>query len=311
MVNFFKNLFSSAPFGLYVTDKYVQAALLKNGSKMPKVKAIGQRPLPEGTVKNGEILNEKVLAKEITALLSATKPHKIKGKKCILSFPESQIFEHIFFLPPALKGVEFGNKLKSLIEETIPIPSDELKYSLFSTTVSKTQVVYVATVKKTVLAQYEKVLKDLCKLRSLVFEPEALSLLRNIPVNFDVDKGIIVVDIQVDKFSWFTSWSEDIFDSSHIRKAEPPVLAHEIKKSMESFKKSSRRDVAQIIITGDKKEAATLVEPLKKALGIPVVFADKYKVQAQGSDLTPFKVVIGSALKGVGKDIKTNLDLLD
>lgn len=317
MFDFFEKLVPDNAFGLYVTDKYIQALQLKKVEKKGQVAAIGQRNIPSGTVKNGEILEERTLAKEIQILLSTTKPSPIKSKKCIVAIPENQSFEHIFYLPASLKGDEFKEQLDKLVEGTIPLPFYEAKYDYSVSLHDKIQVVFVVAARRLIIAQYYEVLKKFCGLEPAIFEPESLSLLRNIPIKLGADNGTILIDIKGDKINWFSLWGTDIFDSCSVAKQEyenePGTLIKSLQKAVDSFKKMTARNIVNIVISGSRKDAKTLSESIKKVLNLPINVIDKCIVAPklnEDADPDQFKIVSGLALKGMGIGVQIQINLL-
>jgi len=127
MFKFFKNLWrklsqiTHKPFGLYISDSSLEAVEIKGGAKNPVVKSMGRLDLPAGVVDRGWVINQKVLASQILEMLKKTSPEPIKSKDCIVSIPENEVFEHIFYLSADLEGDALESKLEELIEETIPV----------------------------------------------------------------------------------------------------------------------------------------------------------------------------------------------
>lgn len=322
MLEFLKNIWNklipSRTFGLYLNDKYIQAIQLEGSAKAPIIKAVGQRNLIEGIIKNGEILQEKTLAKEIITLLSTIKPTPIVSKKCIVALPENQTFEHIFYLPADLKGVQFKTNLEKLIEENIPLPFYEVKYDYHTSIYGKVQVVSVVATRRVIIAQYYKTLKGFADLEPIILEPESLSLLRNIPLNLDTDAGTLLIDINDERITWFALWKENIFDSNSVSKqeyqADPTILTNDLGKAIISFKEATIRDIKSIVISGSQQESATLSKALQTAMPVvPITFVKDYKIIPKiGENIYPtqFKIAAGLALKGIGVDTKTQINLL-
>lgn len=312
---FFKELFGGIPFGLYITDSSIQAIQLKCTPGAPQIKAIGERELPSGMVQSGIIVDGKGLAKEIKALLASTTPQPITSKKCVVALPESQVYEHIFYIPSTFDGKAFEEYLNRVVGETIPLDATQLKFNYYVSPYGQTKVVFVAAIQRLILDQYHETIKEFCDLKPVIFEPESLSLLRNIPINLEIDSGLIVIDIKQDSLNWLVTWSEDIFDSSSIPKFGFDKNANnfigDVKKSIESFAKLTGRKVENIVISEKPDDIPGLQDILKKGLELPITIVDKYKLTAPGADADKFKMAAGLALKGAGvKDLKTSINLL-
>jgi Tfp pilus assembly PilM family ATPase len=299
-----KDLFAgnSSTFALNFSDTHIQE--LKLDAK-GEVLAFGEEKIPTGMIENGEILEEKMLAKGIQMLLQNTKPESIQSANCMIALPETQTYEHIFYLSANLKGRAFKKELEKKIEETIPLPFTEVKYVYnISSVLEQTQVVYVVAAKREVIAQYYQVLKDHCGLSPKVLEPELLSLLRNIPQSMKTEEGSIFIDIDSKKIRWFALWNTAVFDTSSIEKADLnnncQNLIQELKKATEVFTKITKRKVTAILVSGNDTDSTTLTEALTPTLKIPITTIENYKLSPPppaGRSILDYKVLGGLALK--------------
>lgn len=304
--------------GIYVTDHFIQIMQLKKEGEAIVIHSVGEKIIPHGMVKNGEVMQEKELAEEITSLLPELKPYVSEEKRCICAIPESQVFEHIFYLPNKLKGDELLENLEKLIEETIPLPFYELQYSYSISLHGNVQVVFVTAVRRLIVAQYYQVLKTFAKLDPIIFEPESLSLLRNLPLNFTKDEGLVLIHLDGQKINWFTVWSGNIFDSSSVRiedfKKNPASFVESITQSISAFEITTKRKIMNIYIAGDLEKAPELKQSIETTIKqIPIKHIDKYKITFQpkeGETMSQFKIVSGLALKGLQIDGKTKINLL-
>lgn len=312
MFDFLKNLFSAPPFALYVADTYVQAVELKEENKIAVIKNFGHRQLAAGIVKNGEIINGKKLAQEIMALLNECKPAPIKLKKCCIALPESQIYEIIFHLPLQLKGNEFTVILEKLIAENIPISFHELRYDYHVSVHETNQVVFVAAIRQEILLQYLEVTKYFCQLNPIYFEPEILSLLRNIPHNFTSDEGIFLLNLWDDKMFWFLLWEGVFFDSDFVLMSElslnEDILITDLQNILAIFREKTNRIVSAMVVSGESNhQAGSLRKKLESNFRIPVSMFDKYKVGEE-----KYKITCGLGLKFIGKecDVGVNINFI-
>lgn len=308
----FKKIFSETPFGLYITDNYIQIAQLDGELSAPTLKVIKQKNIASGIVKNGSVLMEKTLGDNIKTLLAEIPEGIIKTKKCLVASPEIKSFEHIFYLPVSLEGEDFIKNLEKMIEETIPLPLYELKYDYNVAIYGKVKVVFVVAVPKIVIAQYYDVIKNQSDLEPIGMEPESLSLLRNIPIKLEKDSGIILIDLDPGKATWFAFWDDDIYDSNVISSAETAgdtdYLKNDIARSIKEFNELTKRNISTIFISGGVKTELESMQKLMSTLGIPISIIEKYRINlAKPEDNDNYKTVIGLALGGLTNDVKINL----
>lgn len=200
-------------FGLYITDKFVQAAQLKSNGKKLSITAAGQLPLPEGTVRNGEIIDKQVLAAAIKKLLESTKPAPINDTLCHIAIPENQIYEYVFIVPEDLKGIELKRKIQELVKETMPLATNELIYRYLEEARNKERFIHVYAARKKVLKDYLDVARNYCHLSPQSLEPESIALIRILDNLFPKIAGTLLFDERADELIWFTLIGDKVFES--------------------------------------------------------------------------------------------------
>lgn len=306
MFKFIKKILEDKAFGLWITDTYVQVIQVEGDVQNFKIKSYGHKPLPAGIVVNGEIHDEKKLAQNIIELLKVSAP-PIKGKKCYVALPENQLYEQLFFLPATLQENDLRAKLEPLISETIPIPFHELKYDYFSVLTENGWAVFVIAIKREVLAQYYEVVKHYCGLQPLIFEPESLSLLRNLPKKFSTEKSYFLMDIHGDNAYWFILWGEHVFDSGVIEleafKLNETVVFQDFEPAIKEFHEKTGRKIDELVLLGDKIRILLMQKDLSSIVDAPQVIIEKYRI---GND--QFKIACGLALKGKGISLDSEID---
>lgn len=313
------NLFTGNPFGLHITDKYVRAVQVSGSASNPRIVKVSEKELSSGVVTDGHPTNEAELSKAISALLKEAKPSPLKQKQCVVAIPESQCYEHTFYFPIDLEGDDLTNVIELKVAERIPIPFAELKYDYVTYDFEKVRVVFVAAVNKEVVKSYNKILRESCQLKPIMFEPESISLLRNVILEFDQEQGIILVETQEESLRWYSFWKGWIFDSNSIPKKGnadiSQILEADIAKSNVFFKERTGQVINKIIVTGKQSEVASLEQCMKEKFVIQVLSADKFRVKAQDlekigfNDTAGFNVTCGAALHAFGVANNMNINL--
>ncbi len=309
--------FKGKPFGLSITDTRIQAAQVKATPNHLVLVTIAEKELEPGIVVDGAILKEKELAEVVKVLLAEAKPHAIKQTDCVVTLPETQCFEHIFYLDPDLEGAKLKEAIDQQIIETIPVPYADIKYDYVIYSLEKTKVAFVAGVHREVIAQYYEVLQKFAKLKPISLEPKSISLIRNLRLEFTAGEGLILIDSQGDKINWYAFWGAWIFDSNTFsRKNSENVfddLALDVQQSATVFTEKTGQPMGKIVLTGKPEERAALTTQLKEKLKIPIGESPAYKVDLTDlqeigiTEPANFSVVTGAALRGL--DVKTKMPI--
>jgi Tfp pilus assembly PilM family ATPase len=313
-------MFEGKEFGLHITDTSIQIIQLKATRVAAEMVTISEKKIPEGVVVNGELVKEKELSALIKAAIRECKPLPLAQTECIVVLPDSQSFEHIFYLPPTLKGDELKETIREKVLSFIPVPEAELKYDYVVYNMDKVQVVFVVGVRRLVIAQFYEVLKQFSQLTPVAFEPESLSLLRDAHLQFDPAKGTIVIHAREGRVNWYALWAGWLFDSNSFIGADPLLLneslIEDLKRSMDFFQEKTNQPIGNIVLMGEKSSVEFYNEHLAGQFDVPVKVHTKFKVNLVGlegvkiDDPGHYLVVVGAALKSLGLDTKIKIDLL-
>lgn len=307
------SLFGGKPFGLYITDDHIQVMQLKGKNSHAKVEKVGELAISKGIVVNGELRQEKELAEQILTLLEQTKPKKMTQKKCVVALPESQSYESVFYLPANLEEEELKKAIDKEVNDNIPMPFNEIKYDYLTYPMKDKQIVFVVAVPRIIIAQFYEVIKEFCGLKPMLFEPESISLIRNLPVKFDADKGTVLIYHKGNSITWFSFWGEIIFDSNSISMMNTEnaldVLLGDIERSMNFYKENTGQEVGNIILAGTPKELDVINKKLSLKIKTPITKLSDYKVMGVGNP-HKFAVTSGAALHGIGMQTSMPIDLL-
>ncbi|MBD3330439.1 hypothetical protein GF354_02810 [Candidatus Peregrinibacteria bacterium] len=293
--------------GLYVTDDYIQAVQLKKTRGNYSTEVVGQKPLPKKIIQNGEIINKDLFANELNYFL---KEYKISCDNCILAIPEAHSFEHTFFLPSNLSNKQFKATLETLISETIPIPINNLYYSYKSFVRSKVSVTYVTAGNKEILRSYSEILKKFCNKSQVGFIPLSQSLYLNLTDEFNNDAGYILIDNCDTKTSYYSFWTDTVFDIGHILKSQENSLENffkELSLSMNYFKQHTKRNIENILIFGEEQESIDLKNNLFSKFNIPITITKNYKIILENNLSYSFRIASGLAISCLDKKNNKNI----
>jgi type IV pilus assembly protein PilM len=123
-MSFFGDL--TSPIGLDISDLSLKLVQLKKSGNQIKIQALGKMDLEPGLLVNGEIVNQKELAKLIRKLITHPDFGKVTSHEAAICLPEGKTFLKIVEID---KQHQDKNKaVKAELEKHIPIPIDDLYF---------------------------------------------------------------------------------------------------------------------------------------------------------------------------------------
>lgn len=114
------NFFSKKIVGIDIHDYSAQVVELKKKGEKVSLEAYNRAIIPEGVIKDGEILKEEDLKTLIVKLLKEANPKPIETDRVAIVFPASKVFTHIFKFPITLEDTEIKESLPFEAEKIIP-----------------------------------------------------------------------------------------------------------------------------------------------------------------------------------------------
>lgn len=186
------NFSGSKPFGLDISDRSIEVISFAGTQQRPRLLGMHRKVLPEGIIKNGDILNKEELEKYLQEIILKPKFGIIKNKDFVFSLPESRMFFHFFVLPKNLLKKDLPNLLEREIKENLPYESHEVYWD-FKLSRKKDSAMIAACPKK-IVDNFLDIFKNI-KITPLVLEPEAESLARILIHEKDKKKNILLLDM--------------------------------------------------------------------------------------------------------------------
>jgi type IV pilus assembly protein PilM len=116
----------NSPIGLDISDLSIKLVQLKKTGGRIKIQAMGKVDLPPGLLHNGEIINQKEIAKAIKKLIAHPEFGKVVGKEAAICLSEEKTFIKIVEIDKQHhdKNVAVRNEL----EKHVPLAIDDLIY---------------------------------------------------------------------------------------------------------------------------------------------------------------------------------------
>ncbi|MDD4901944.1 MAG: type IV pilus assembly protein PilM [Patescibacteria group bacterium] len=166
----------ASPIGLDISDLSIKLVQLKKTGKKIKIQALGKIDLPPGLLANGEIINQKELAKSIRKLVAHPEWGKVTGREAAICLPEGKTFLKIVEIDK--QSSDKNKAVKSELEKHVPLPIDDL---LFDWQIigdsGHSNLVLIGAAPKKLVNDHQELLKE-CRLLASVVETEPISVCR-------------------------------------------------------------------------------------------------------------------------------------
>jgi len=189
--------FSYGAFGLDLSDLSVKVVQMKNKGGKEEVVSFGSVDISQGSIVDGEIVEQKNVVNAIRRAVSEAGPKKIRTKKVICSLPETKAFLRVINLPE-MKSDEVQEAIKWELEANIPMSVDQVYYDWqvldknLNQEKGKMNVLVVAFSKKVINQFYETL--QLAGLEVVGMEIESIAQARSL-LREDDEKTSLVVDL--------------------------------------------------------------------------------------------------------------------
>jgi type IV pilus assembly protein PilM len=167
---------SNSPIGLDISDLSIKFVQLKKAGKKIKIQALGKVDLPHGLLENGEIINQKELAKYIKKLIARPDFGKVAGREAAICLPEGKTFLKIVEIDK--QAADKNKAVKSELEKNIPLPADELFFDWQTIGDSgHSQLILIGAAPKKLVSDHLELLKE-ARLSVSAVETEPISVCR-------------------------------------------------------------------------------------------------------------------------------------
>ena len=121
-MSFFSGL--NSPIGLDISDLSIKLVQLKKSGGKIIIQALGKVDLPQGLLVDGEIINQKELAKYLRKLVARPDFGKVAGSEVALCLPEGKTFLKIVEIDKQIEDKKAA--VRNELEKHVPLPVDEL-----------------------------------------------------------------------------------------------------------------------------------------------------------------------------------------
>ncbi|MEI6396903.1 MAG: pilus assembly protein PilM [Candidatus Taylorbacteria bacterium] len=301
-------------FGLDIADGSIEIAEL---SKMFRfsIENHGRAELPEGIIKDGYVLDEKVLADQIKLLLQNVKPRLVSTNKVFISLPQSQVFTHHLVMNTMLTGAGLRLMVQKEITKVLPISPTRMYWDLKTKTIAGggLSIVFIG-IQKNVAESYVRVCNTVgLDVVGIGLEPLSIARLILTPTNSItaiINIGTHTTDVSVVKgnndlnmtitipiggsemtkvIAQGLNVDDKVAESKKIAVGsnnseeiffliEPIVknIAAEVKRIIAYFEKTFGENIDAILVVGGASITGGVKEKISEMLGKPVIPATHF-----------------------------------
>lgn len=274
----------SEVFGLDISDLSLKIAKLKKKRGVLSLASFGETTIPQGVIKEGEVLNIDSLASVLKEAVEKVHGEKLKTKYVIASLPEEKSFLQIIQLPK-MSDKELETSVRFEAENYIPLPIEDMYLDFqviqpFHGHLDHVDVL-IAALPKAVVDPYVAAIKK-AGLVPIALEVESQAISRALMKNNISPFSVLLIDLGATRTSFivfsgysvrFTSsisvsaysFTESISKvmGINIEEAEKLKRRHGLDMSKKiSFTKDNKETVFKKKIVQDKAIIDVLVPPI-------------------------------------------------
>jgi type IV pilus assembly protein PilM len=167
---------SNSPIGLDISDLSIKLVQLKKTGKNINIQALGKTDLPEGILRNGNIVDQKELVKYIRKLIVKPDFGKVTVKEAAICLPEGKTFLKIAEIDK--QAPDQKKAVRNELEKHVPIAIDELYFDWQVIGDSgHSHIILIGAAPQKLVNDYLQLLKDVHLTASAV-ETEPISICR-------------------------------------------------------------------------------------------------------------------------------------
>lgn len=196
-MSFLKKLQKST-LGIDIDDSTIKIAELSKShfSSKVRINKLKSLNLPENIIKNGEIINRKILKK---LLIDFLKQSKFKSHNVITVLPETKSFITVLDIPQneidGILKMDISKKAKNLIENSIPFSVEDIYFDIQKIDINKKNFVLFGASEKHTVDSYWEILTEI-DLLPKAFEIESVAISRSVlNLKKQYKKAQIIIDI--------------------------------------------------------------------------------------------------------------------
>lgn len=307
------NLFKKTAAGVEINSTEIKIIELTGTSKGPRLSAHASIKLPEGTVKDGKIIQSSIVKDSLIKLWS---DNKLKNKEVIFGVSNQDVLVR-FALFPKVPEEKLSNLIKFQAQEYLPIAIEEVEFDylivdeIVTENVPMLKVLLVAA-RKNMLNTFINVFSE-AGLKVKDIDVSNLALLRLLPSGME-NKNVIIVNIlnaQTNilitnngkpalsrniSLSLNNDDGDEINNETYSNERVEEIvnlLSSEIRSSVNYFRsQNDNSELTKLFMCGSQELIKKVVRYLKEEIEIDVEVLnplDTLNISTVKTDLTDFK----------------------
>lgn len=324
--------------GLDISDRTIEVVELTDEGGKKAVSSMGREMLQEGIVERGRINDHVQLAGALDKVFKQSRPHPITTRKVTFGLPESQVYTHIFELPPHALS-DRDALVEKEAQTSIPLIEGDMltSYSVLWEEEGKVEILLVA-MNRSVFLEWYNFFRD-NKIEVENYDIETLATFRGLfakrpklPISI-VDIGARTTSIAIFsskglRYSYTlevsgNTMTDEIAQDMHVGKEKAEELkvqiglankkeqiffilvkilqqiVESVRASLSYYKERTGESVDRVLLVGGGSKLKGIVQYFKEELMVPTWLGEAILLHNVGS--LEYIEAIGLALRGLDK----------
>ncbi len=189
------SIFGKKYFGIDISDNAIKAMELSGSFSSATLNSYGNLDLQTKIIKNGQVVNKKLLTEAIKQAIAQTQPKKISTTSCLFALPESKLILTHVKISKKIQQENLNKEILQKVQEIIPFQLKEIYYD-YKTVLDYEDYyeILFAAVQKDILNDFIEVFKN-ANLDLEIVDFESACMVRSLIGNCNMNDAYAIIDI--------------------------------------------------------------------------------------------------------------------